>query len=85
MDVDMQTMMFNWGVLAYDTFKVLLLRPIILIINIDVGVKLAYHNYINIKMGPKIDYGRRQDIGPLVLGAEFFIILVDNLSRRIAL
>ena len=60
----MQTMMFSWGMLVYDTFKVLLLRPIILINNIDIGVKLAYHNYISIKMGPKIDYGRRQDIGP---------------------
>lgn len=76
----MQTVMFSWGMLVYDTFKVLLLRPIILINNIDIGVKLAYHNYISIKMGPKIDYGRRQDIGPLVLRAEFFIILVDSLS-----
>ena len=45
MDIYMQTMMFSWGVLVYDTFKLLLLRPIILINNIDIGVKLAYHNY----------------------------------------
>ena len=71
--------------LVNGTFKVFLLRPIILTINIDIGIKLAYQIYINIKMGPQIDYGRRQDIGPLVLGTEFLIILVDSLSLPIAL
>lgn len=36
-------------------------------------------------MGPETDNDRRQDIGPLVLGAEFHIILVENLSLTMVL
>lgn len=60
----------------------LFLRPIIFIINIDVGIKLAYQIYVSIKMEPQIDNAGRQDTGPLVLGAELFYFLVDSLLSQ---
>ena len=67
------TMISSWqyGVLINGTLKVLLLRPIIFIINIDVGIKLVYQIHFKIKMKPEIDNGRRQNTGPLMLGQNF--------------
>ena len=36
-------------------------------------------------MGPETDNGRKKDIGPLVLEAEFCIDLIENLSLTMVL
>lgn len=65
------------------TFKVSLLR-LVFIVNIEIGVKLARGIYIITKMDPKLHGGQRQELGPLVLRAEFFIVVVENLILTIA-